>query len=254
MTSCDFTVELFCRVDDVLADSKKHPLSSLAPGEVVTLGLLQVLRGEGQRAFYRWVQKELKSLFPRLPERTRLFRLLQRHAHATQHFLAQPSLFCVCDSYGIELIHPWRQGRSERQIGRKGKSNRRWIVGAKCFVLCNDAGQIVEWECASANLHDTVFHCALEAFEDKAIVLADKGFKAKTGTPSCLKICERGSWNERMIVETLFSLFTNVLHLKKLSNRVWGTLRARLAHTVAAYNLCTAWNTEVKLQLAPFAL
>jgi hypothetical protein len=254
VTSQDFTVALFCRVDDALPHLEKHILASLAPSEVVTLGLLHVLRGEGQRAFYRWVQKELSGLFPRLPERTRLFRLLQQHAHATQHFLARPSLFCVCDTYGIELIHPLREGRSQRQIGRKGKSNRRWIVGAKCFVLCNDAGQIVEWECGSANLHDTVFHCALEAFEDKAIVLADKGFKAKKGTPSCLKICDRGAWNERMLVETLFSLFTNVLHMKKLSNRVWGALRARLAYTVAAYNLCTAWSGEVKLELAPFAL
>jgi hypothetical protein len=101
-----FTVELFCRVDDALPHALKHPLAALAPSEVVTLGLLQALRGEGQRAFYRWVRKELMGLFPRLPERTRLFRLLQQHASETQHFLAKPSLFCVCDTYGIELIHP----------------------------------------------------------------------------------------------------------------------------------------------------
>ena len=254
MTCQDFTLELFCRVDDAMADAQKHPLATLAPSEVVTLGLLQALRGEGQRAFYRWVCKELKALFPRLPERTRLFRALEQHASAAQHFLAKPSLFCVCDTYGIELIHPWREGRSERQIGRKGKSNRRWIVGAKCFVLCNDEGQVVGWECGGANLHDTVFHCALERFEEQVIVLADKGFKAKTGTPQCLKICEKGAWNERMLVETLFSMFTNVLHLKKLSHRVWPALRARLAYTMAAFNLCTAWDGEVKLQLAPFAL
>ncbi|PQV62588.1 hypothetical protein B1R32_12826, partial [Abditibacterium utsteinense] len=106
----------------------------------------------------------------------------------------------------------------------------------------------------SANLHDTVFHCALEPFEEQTIVLADKGFKAKVGTPSCLKICDRGAWNERMLVETLFSLFTTVLHLKKLAHRKWSALRARLAYTVAPYNLCTAWSGEVKLQLATFAL
>jgi hypothetical protein len=27
-----------------------------------------------------------------------------------------------CDTYGIELIHPRREGRSPQQIGRKGKS------------------------------------------------------------------------------------------------------------------------------------
>jgi hypothetical protein len=213
-----------------------------------------VLRGEGQRAFYRWVEKELKSLFPRLPERTRLFRLLQQHADATGRFLAKPSLFCVCDTYGIELIHPWREGRSPQQIGRKGKSNRRWIVGAKCFVLCNDAGQVVEWECGGANVHDTIFHCALEPFEEQIIVLADNGFKARTGTPHLLKICDKGTWNERMLIETLFSMFTTALHLKKLTERVWSALRARLAYTMAAFNLCTNWSGEVKLEIASFTL
>lgn len=66
--------------------------------------------------------------------------------------------------------------------------------------------------------------------------------------------CDKGAWNERMLVETLFSMFTNVLKLKKLSNRMWPALRARLAYTMAAFNLCTAWSGQVKLELAPFAL
>ncbi|RYF45944.1 MAG: hypothetical protein EOO38_15085 [Cytophagaceae bacterium] len=57
-------------MDDVLKDEKKHVLADLHPSEVVTLGMLQALRGEGNRAFYRWVQKELGTLFAHLPERT----------------------------------------------------------------------------------------------------------------------------------------------------------------------------------------
>jgi hypothetical protein len=254
MTCCDFTIELFCRVDDALPDAKKHVLSHLYPSEIVTLGLLQALRGASNRAFYNWVCKELKSLFPRLPERTRLFRLLQKHATLTQRFLAQPSFFGVCDSYGIELIHPLREGRSQRQIGRKGKSNRRWIVGAKLAVICNDQGQIVHWGCGAGHLHDTAFHCLIEEFQDQMLILTDKGFKARQGNPANLKVCERGRWNERMLIETLFSLLTNVLKLKKLALRVWPALRARLAYVMAAFNLCTAWNGQVKLELAPFAL
>ena len=71
----DFTIELFCRVDDTLLDQKKHVLSLLHPSEVMTLGLLYALRGQGFRAFYRWVQKELKALLPILPEQSRLFGL-----------------------------------------------------------------------------------------------------------------------------------------------------------------------------------
>ena len=49
MTTIDFTIALFCRVDDVLFDQHKHSYSLLHPSEVVTLAMLQVLRGEGNR-------------------------------------------------------------------------------------------------------------------------------------------------------------------------------------------------------------
>ena len=43
-------------------------------------------------------------------------------------FWAEPSMMGLIDSFGIELLHRRREGRSEQQIGRKGWSNRRWIV------------------------------------------------------------------------------------------------------------------------------
>jgi hypothetical protein len=254
MTAQDFTIELFCRVDDAMPEVEKHPLSALHPSEVVTIGLLHALRGEGCRAFYRWLQKELQALFPRLPERTRLFRLLQAQAEVTQRFLAQPSLFGVCDSFGIELLHPKREGRSPRQIGKKGKSNWRWIIGAKLGLLCNAQGQVVNWQCDTANAYDAVFHPMLEAVQEEMIVLCDRGFYSRKGNPPNLKVCQRGSWNERMTIETIFSLFTRVLHLKKLSHRSWVGLKTRLAYAMAAFNLCINWSGTVNLTLKNFAL
>ena len=65
--------------------------------------MLQVLRGEGNRAFDRWVRRELGTLFPRLPERTRLFRLFVDYQSLCQRFLAQATLFGVVDSYGKQV-------------------------------------------------------------------------------------------------------------------------------------------------------
>ncbi len=254
MTTCDFTLALFCRVDDALQDAPKHPLSLLYPSEVVTLGMLHALRGGGNRAFYRWVEREMKTLFPRLPERTRLFRAFEQHAAHTQHFLAQPTFFGVVDSLGIELLHPWRFGRSPHQIGRKSYSNHRWIVGAKLALVCNRFGQVVSWTCAQASVHDSHFHPLLLPFEKQMIVLGDQGFFLKAHQPPNLKVCPRGGWNERMTIETVFSLLTGVLKIKKLSNRRWPALSARLAYVVAVFNLCIVWSGQVKLQLAPFAL
>jgi len=77
-----------------------------------------------------------------LPYRMRLQRLLRTHRDWCQGFLAEPSLFTVIDSYGIEWIHPIREGCSEGQIGKKGKSNGRWMVGMKLCWLINAMGRV----------------------------------------------------------------------------------------------------------------
>ena len=123
-TTIEFITALFCQVADQIPDIPKHPQASLWPSEVVTLGLLHALKGVGNRPFYRWLTRDYRPLFPRLPERTRLFRLLRTHHDWTQAFLASPTVLGVIDTYGIELIHPIREGRSPQQIGRKGVSNR----------------------------------------------------------------------------------------------------------------------------------
>ena len=91
-------------------------------GEVVTIAFLFCLKGVGNRAFYRWLERDYLDLFPNLPERTRLFRLFLGHQHLTNEFLANPTVMGVIDAYGVELIHPIREGRSEKQIGKKGIS------------------------------------------------------------------------------------------------------------------------------------
>src|SRR3989449_7381133 len=152
MTTIDFITALFCQVDDHLAGRPKHPEAHLWPSEVVTLGLLHARKGGGNRPFYRWLTRDYRALFPRLPERTRLFRLFATHQDWTRVFLAAPTVLGVIDTYGIALIHPMREGRSPQQIGRKGLSNHRWIVGGKLWLLLNQWGLIVAWAGATAHV------------------------------------------------------------------------------------------------------
>jgi hypothetical protein len=46
---------------------------------VITLCLLNARKGVGNHAFYRWLTRDYRPLFPRLPERTRLLRLFKTH-------------------------------------------------------------------------------------------------------------------------------------------------------------------------------
>jgi len=169
LTTMDFITALFCQVDDQMASIPKHPHATLWPSAVVTLGLLHALKGGGNRAFYRWLTRDYRGLFPRLPERTRLFRLFLTHQDWTQAFWAAPTVLGVIDTYGIELIHPMRKGRSPQQIGRKGLSNHRWIVGGKLCLLLNQWGLIVAWECATANVAENTFQWLIRQCEEQMI-------------------------------------------------------------------------------------
>src|SRR5438046_9524806 len=119
MTTEELITALFYEVDDQLPAIPQHPEAHLWPSEVGTLGLLHARKGVGNRAFYRWLTRDYRALFPRLPERTRLFRLLKTHQDWTQAFLAAPTVLGVIDTYGIELIHPMREGRSPSRLAGK---------------------------------------------------------------------------------------------------------------------------------------
>jgi len=245
MSTEEFITGLFVRVDEKMAGVPKHPQASLWPGEVVTLALLFAIKGVGERAFDRWLRRDWVPLFPRLPERTRLFRLFVAHRAWTDRFLADPTFFGVADTYGVELTHPIREGRSPRQVGRKGKSNRRWIVGAKLAVVLNGRGLVAAWDCSTANVSDTEFRPLVQRFDGEMIVLTDGGFHASAargGDPPNMKVCRPKTWGERMVVETVLSMLTVVSHLKKVGHRVWRYVAARLAYTVAAFNVLAQWH------------
>lgn len=219
MSTVDFITELFSIIDEALQDVRKHSQAKLYLSEVVTIAILFALKGGHSRAFYRWLKKNWQAEFPNLPHRGCLLRLLVSHQRLTTRFLADPTLLGVIDSYGIELIHPIREGRSEQQIGKKGLSNKRWIVGGKLCLLLNRFGLIVDWDFGTANQYDADFQPLIEKVVDQMIVLADSHFHAAEGDPPNLKIYARGTWNDRMVVETVLSMLTTVSHLKKVFHR-----------------------------------
>ena len=74
------------------------------------------------------------------------------------------------------------------------------------------------------------------------IVLSDTGFHAAEGDPSNLKLCQRGEWQDRMLVETVLSMLTLVCHFKQGMHRVWEDFHARLAFTMVAFHVLVQWH------------
>ena len=224
--------------------------------------MLYSLTGKGQRAFWSWLVRDYRSLYPNLPSRTRLFRLFKSHQQYAARFLADPTILGVIDSYGVEFIHPIREGRSDKQLGKKGISNHRWIVGGKlCYVL-NQFGQIVSWACDTANVYDgSAFQNLVDDLQERMIVFADMAFEKVDWHPDNLCLCKKGEWNVPMLVETVLSMLTYICDFKRSRHKVWAYFESKLAFTMALFNILVQWhgfepNSDgfIPLSIAEFSL
>jgi hypothetical protein len=232
---------LFVRVDEAMRDVPLQPQGLVYPREIVTLGVLSALTGGGQRAFDRWLRRDYGALCPFLPARTRLFRLLRAHRDWTQRFLAAPPVLGVADSSGIALVPPGRERRNPFPLGEKGRSQHRGIVGAKRAVVLNKWGVVCGWEADAANVHDSRVHGLIRHFDGDMSVVTDQGGVAARGHPANMKPVKNGTWNERLLVETFYSMLTGVCHSTKMTPRVWAYCCMRLAFLVALVTILVQW-------------
>jgi hypothetical protein len=230
MTTELIIILMFCAVDNGLGMVPKERNAKLYPSEVVTIGMLFALKGGRFRAFYRWLKRDYDRLFGGLPDRTALQRQLKRYEHQADRLLAEPSLLNVIDSFPIELLFPIRQGRSARQIGTKNRDKERWSIGVKLCWILNRLGQVVGWHTLPMNHSDQDFLLLADLLRADGLVLADLGFRCKDGIPDNLKLCLKGTWNDRMLIETTFSLLTVVCRAKQMFHRTLHHLQAPSLH------------------------
>ena len=254
MTTEMIIYHIFYQVDEQMLDVPKHAQAKLYPSELVTIGILFALKGGSFSAFYRWLQRDYDELFGGLPDRTRLLRALAVHEEWTDLFLVQPSFFSVADSYPIELLFPIRAGRSKAQMGKKGRDKGRWMIGGRLWCLLDKFGRVVEWYFFPLDHPDKDFNPFAQPFAGQTIVLTDWGFRDANGAPEHLKICKKGSWNERMVVETVFSMLTVICHLKKIHNRALTYIFSRLAFVAAMFNVLYALFHQLHPDASPFKL
>lgn len=174
----DIILHLFCAITKSLKEKdKKHSQGKLYLSEIVLCGILFVLHGKSFRQFHNWLVK--LNLFKNLPERSRLLRLTTHYEYLCSELLGDKTFYGILDSFGIEIIHPIREGRSEesKAVSRKGKSNHRWIVGRKVAVTINQRFEVVKASDTTDNECDHVFN---DEHKDTAdINLTDKGFRKR---------------------------------------------------------------------------
>ena len=101
----------------------------------------------------------------------------------------------------------------------------------------------------------------IRRFQQQMILFSDQGFHAQAGNPANLKVCPRNTWNERMLIETVFSMITRTRRFKQQTHRAWAYFTAHLRFAMAAFNLLVQWhgrqpdeNGFVPLSIAEFGL
>jgi hypothetical protein len=104
------------------------------------------------------------------------------------------------------------------------------------------------------NCPDQDFLAFFEQYDGQAIILADWGFRCANGVPDNVKLCKKGTGNDRMVVETSFSLRTVVCPAKKIFHRAEDYIEARLAYTVAMFNVCLALFHQLHPEVSPFKM
>ena len=77
--------------------------------------------------------------------------------------------------------------------------------------------------------------------DERMMVFSDTACQAAEGDPANLTLWQRGTWHDRMLVETVLSMLTLVSHFKQVMHRVWEYVQARLALTMTALNVLVQW-------------
>ena len=245
MTTEDFITELFCRIDDAMRGVAKHSQANLYPSEIVTLGILFALKGVGNRAFYRWLKRDYGICFLSCLTGLVCF-------DCSRPIRTGPTAFWLTRRFsawriptGLNCSTPCAKGVVRTRLARKAS---RIIVGlwaANLAFVLNHLGLIVDWDCDTANVYDATFQPSIAQFVDEMVVLTDIGFHSKHGDPTNMKVCPRGTWNVRMIVEGVLSMLTTVCHFKKVGHRVWEYFQGAIGvHDGAVQHLgAVAWLT-----------
>jgi hypothetical protein len=127
-------------------------------------------------------------------------------------------------------------------MGRHGLAHHRWMVGGTRCLGLNQWGGVGAWACATAHVAENPLQGLLRPCDGRRSILRDTGFHATEGDPATLTRCQRGAWQDRLRVETGLSRRTVVWHVTRAMHRGWAYVQARLAFTMAAFNILVQWH------------
>lgn len=256
---------------------RRHVLDAkLSDSEIITISLCGELLGvDSENAWFSFVKKNYRHLFPRLCSRSR-FNRTRRALMQTTELLRQKMLsvfpvpvssYCIIDSFPLAVCKFGRARycktfRSQGADYGKCPSKKETYFGYKVHALVTLEGYITAFEITPAStddregLRDLVDNCS------NITILADKGYVGEKLMQEmqeqtiCLFALKRSNSKEnwpksvrqlifklRRRVETVFSQLSGQLNAERVLAKSFQGLCTRLVNKVLAYNLCIALNS-----------
>ena len=280
----DFILLVYTIIDDLyhqfvpssVSQRRNVDTAKMSDSEIITLSICGELAGiDSENAWYSFVKRNYRHLFPRLCSRTRFNRtrraLLQvtelLRQKLTHSFPIPTSRYFVIDSFPLPVCKFGRARycRSFRVDGAnygKCPSKKETYFGFKVHALITIEGYITAFEITPASVDDRE---GLRDFAENHLCLTVLGDKGYTGEQLWEDMQEKGiclmslkpsnhknNWPKevrqvifrfRQRIETVFSQLSEQLNAEKVLAKSFRGLCTRLQNKILGHNLCMAFNS-----------
>ena len=280
----DFILLVYTIIDDLyhqfvptsVSQRRNVDTAKMSDSEIITLSICGEWAGiDSENAWYSFVKRNYRHLFPRLCSRTRFNRtrraLLQvtelLRQKLTHSFPIPTSRYFVIDSFPLPVCKFGRARycRSFRVDGAnygKCPSKKETYFGFKVHALITIEGYITAFEITPASVDDRE---GLRDFAENHLCLTVLGDKGYTGEQLWEDMQEKGiclmslkpsnhknNWPKevrqvifrfRRRIETVFSQLSEQLNAEKVLAKSFRGLCTRLQNKILGHNLCMAFNS-----------
>ena len=279
----DFFLVSYVIIDDIyqriipdhVRYRRNYDCSKLSDSEIITLAIVGEIHGTAsEKAWFNYVRKNFKDLFPNLGHRTRFNRTRRNLTSVIDAIrkeigrylgYTQSDVFIV-DSMPIPVCGFGRAhfGKRFRDISSYGycASKKESYYGLKLHALVTLDGYITDIELTAANVDDREVLWALLPNNYQSMVLADKGYigdrlsadiqtekgitllalkrnNSKNPYPKALR-----NWisKHRRRIETSFSQLVEQFHINEVLANSLDGLRARIQSKILGHNIAYFMN------------
>ena len=279
----DFILIVYVLIDDlyqqytpVNVKNRRNVFNSkLSDSEIITISICGELAGvDSENAWYNFVKKNYKYLFPNLCSRSRFNRTRRALMQVTE-LLRQKLLsafdilskrYFIIDSFPLPVCkfgraHFCSSFKSEGANYGKCPSKKETYFGYKVHALITLEGFITLFEITPASVDDREGLKDMVYNKSGLTIIGDKGYVGEAFTNQmqeqgiCLMALKRSNsknnWSKpirqlifrlRRRVETVFSQLSEQLNAERVLAKSFQGLCTRLVNKILAYNICLVLN------------